>query len=76
MSENNLCWKRIRKGERLPCKSYLLKDDGTLIDMPSGEGILVGQDAYYLPCDELKKLPKGEFYGKIRRTRLSEMFKF
>lgn len=60
METNKLQWKRIAKGDRLPCDSLLMKKNGTIKSMVSGAGVKVGQDAYYLSVEELKSFPKEE----------------
>jgi hypothetical protein len=60
MATNKLQWKRIAKGDRLPCDSLLMKKDGTIPSVVSGTGVKVGQDAYYLSVEELKSFPKEE----------------
>jgi len=51
-------WKPVKKGERTPCRCYLMKPDGEMIGMPTGEGVIIGQDCYYLNVEDLKKLEK------------------
>lgn len=60
-------WRRIRKGERLPCYAYLWSISyekypecyqGRL--MPNMEGVLVGSDTWYLPVMQIHELPKEE----------------
>ena len=50
-------WMPLKKGERLPATSFLKTKD-TYHFMPNTKGVIVGQDVLYLPCDDLKKLPK------------------
>ena len=64
METNKLQWKRIAEGDRLPCDALLMKKDGTILSVISGAGVKVGQDAYYLPAEKLKSLPK-EHIAKI-----------
>ena len=58
-------WKRIKKGEKLPCPAYIWSiafdryDDafeGRLI--PNMEGVTVGADTWYLPSKAIHDLPK------------------
>ena len=60
MEINKVQWRMIAKGEKLPCDSFLMKKDGTMTSMVTGAGVTVGQDAYYLPVEELRTLPKEE----------------
>ena len=46
-------WKPIKMGDRLPCQSFLRKKDGEILKLSTGAGIKVGQDAYYLPVDDV-----------------------
>ena len=61
-------WRRIRKGERLPCNAYVWHIgfeknpgcwDGKLI--PNVAGILVGADSWYLPAQDVHDLPKENY---------------
>lgn len=60
MEINKVQWRMIAKGEKLPCDSFLMRKDGTMTSMVTGAGVTVGQDAYYLPVEELRSLPKEE----------------
>ena len=60
MAENKLQWKRIAKGERLPYDSLLMKKDGTITPVVSSATFEACQDAYYLPVEEIRTLPKEE----------------
>jgi hypothetical protein len=57
-------WKPIKKGEKLPCWAYLMTMDGTITRNVSAMGVTIGQDAYYLPSEDLietiKDFPKEE----------------
>ena len=69
MAKEQSKWKRIAKGEKLPCDSLLMKKDGTIISVVTGGGVKVGQDAYYPPIEELKSFPKEESDDeRIRKT--------
>lgn len=54
-------WRRIRKGERLPCDAYLSclaveYQHGRMIAkslVPNVAGVTVGQDTWYLPVDDV-----------------------
>lgn len=54
-------WRRIRKGERLPCEAYLSclaveYQHGKMIAkslVPSVAGVIVGQDTWYLPVEDV-----------------------
>lgn len=53
MAANKLQWRRIAKGDKLPCQSFLRKKNGEILKLSTGAGVTVGQDAYYLPVDEV-----------------------
>ena len=53
MATNKLQWKRIAKGDKLPCQSFLRKKNGEILKLSTVAGVTVGQDAYYLPVDEV-----------------------
>ena len=54
-------WKPIKAGERLKEDSFLMSEDGSKSHkLPTISGVLVGRDCYYLPCKDLRKLPKLE----------------
>lgn len=46
-------WKPIKMGERLPCQSFLRKKSGEILKLSTVAGVKVGQDAYYLPVDDV-----------------------
>ena len=46
-------WKPIKMGEKLPCQSFLRKKNGEILKLSTGAGIKVGQDAYYIPVDDV-----------------------
>ena len=67
LKKKPVMWKRIRKGETLPCSAYLWHIvyepnckyyEGRLI--PNVEGVKVGMDTWYLPAEDVKNLPKEE----------------
>lgn len=58
-------WRRIKKGERLPCTAYLWSVsydkyhdffEGRL--MPNVKGVMLGCDTWYLPTTDVHDLPK------------------
>lgn len=53
MATNKLQWKIIANGDKLPCQSFLRKKNGEILKLPTDAGIKVGQDAYYLPVDDV-----------------------
>lgn len=65
METNKIQWRRIAKGEVLPCTAMLMKEDGTISTVATCAGVVVGQDAYYLPVEELRSLPKDD--GELTR---------
>lgn len=73
METNKIQWRRISEGEELPCDSLLMRYDGT-ITRGTCAGVKAGQDAYYLPFDELKKLPKEESEDERIRKELIGYF--
>lgn len=60
MEINKVQWRIIAKGEKLPCDSFLMRKDGTIPSVISSAGVKIGQDAYYLPVEELRSFPKEE----------------
>lgn len=63
MAKEQPKWKKISKGEKLPCWGFLMRMDGTITNV-TAMGTTIGQDAYYLPSDSLldtiKDFPKEE----------------
>lgn len=55
-------WKRIHKGERLPCDAYLIPENCSPTaynsHLPCAEGVIIGFDGWYLDVSEIEKLPK------------------
>ena len=70
LEEEDLKWRRIRTGERIPCNAYLynlayerknnfggkITIDGYLL--PNIKGLKCGCDTWYLPVEAIKNLPK------------------
>lgn len=63
--ESDVRWRRIRKGEHLPCPAYLwsvaFRDypnsfEGKLV--PNIQGCMVGADTWYLPVEDIANLKK------------------
>lgn len=75
MEANKIQWKRIAKGEKLPCTAMLMKEDGTIITVATCAGVVVGQDAYYLPVEELRSFPKEESDDERIRKELIDFVK-
>ena len=79
MATNKLQWKRITKGDRLPCQSFLRKKDGEILKLSTVGGVKVGQDCYYLPVDdvieEIKNYPIEESEDEKIRKMLIEFFR-
>ena len=71
-------WKPIRKGEKLPSWAFLMKMDGTVTPV-NCVGIKVGQDAYYLPVndviEEIKNYPIEESEDEKIKQELIEYHK-
>ena len=79
MATNKLQWKRIAKGDKLPCQSFLRKKNGEILKLSTVAGVTVGQDAYYLPIDdvieEIKNYPIEESEDERIRKELIEYHK-
>lgn len=75
MEINKVQWRMIAKGEKLPCDSFLMRKDGTITSMVTGAGVTVGQDAYYLPVEELRSFPKEESEEERIRKEISTYLK-
>lgn len=74
MEINKVQWRLIAKGAKLPCDSFLMRKDGTITSMATGAGVTVGQDAYYLPVEELRSFPKEESEDeRIRKELITEV---
>jgi len=76
METNKIQWRRIAKGEELPCDALLMRNDGTIPPkVGSNAGVIVAKDAYYLPIEELRNLPKEESKDERIRKELIEFVK-
>lgn len=66
-------WKRISKGEKLPCWAFLMMMDGTITNV-TAMGVTIKQDAYYLPSygliETIKDFPKEESEDKKNKRVL------
>lgn len=71
-------WKRIKRGDKLPCQSFLRKYDGEILRLTTTGGVTVGQDCFYLPVEnvieEIRKYPIEESEDeKVRRELLLDI---
>ena len=49
-------WKRIKKGERLPCNAFMKTDDGIIMNTVMSAGVIIGSDAWYMSIKEIGNL--------------------